>query len=295
MDPVTLFSIIKGGLFLGALYALMATGLSLVWTTLGIFNFAHGAFIALGAYVAWQFSAADALGLPLGLAIALTCAVMFAIGALLHLLLVKPFERRADVVLITVITTLAGSAILENGLLLIWGPRSKQLPPLAEGEWTIGALTLAGNEIIPLILVMAILIGVGAFLRYSRPGRAMRAVSQNREAAQLLGLNVPFYFALVLGLSAVTAGLAGIFIGTIRFMNPAMGSEPLMKALIVVIFGGVARFSSPIYAAFIIGLLEAFSIYFVGLYWAPAVLFLTMIVVLLLKPEGLFGKHQRTL
>ena len=123
----------------------------------------------------------------------------------------------------------------------------------------------------------------------------MRAVSQNREAAQLLGLDVPFYFALAFGLSAVTAGLAGVFVGTIRFMNPAMGSEPLMKALIVVIFGGIARFSSPIYAAFIIGLLEAFSTYVFGLYWAPAVLFLTMIIVLLIKPEGLFGKYQRTL
>lgn len=295
MDPVTLFSIVKGGLVMGALYALMATGLSLVWTTLGIFNFAHGAFIALGAYVAWQFASADAYGLPLGLALAVTCAVMFAIGALINLLLVKPFERRADVVLISVITTLAGSAILENALLLIWGPRPKQIPELVEGAVNMSELQLAWSEILLLAVVFAILIGLGLFLRYTRPGRAMRAVSQNREAAQLLGLDVPFYFALAFGLSAVTAGLAGVFVGTIRFMNPAMGAEPLMKALIVVIFGGIARFSSPIYAAFIIGLLEAFSIYIFGLYWAPAVLFLTMIVVLLIKPEGLFGKYQRTL
>ena len=123
----------------------------------------------------------------------------------------------------------------------------------------------------------------------------MRAVSQNREAAQLLGLDVPFNFALAFGLSAVPAGLAGVFVGTIRFMNPAMGAEPLMKALIVVIFGGIARFTSPIYAALIVGLVESFSNYFVGLYWTPAVLFTMMIVVLVLKPSGLFGHHQRTL
>lgn len=295
MDPITLLSVIKGGIVLGALYALMATGLSLVWTTLGIFNFAHGAFIALGAYVAWQFSSADAWGTPMLLAIAVTCAVMFAVGALIHFLLVKPFERRADIVLISVITTLAGSAIIENSLLLIWGPRSKQIEPLASGEVDFGALHLATSEVLLLALVLAILLGIGVFLRYSRPGRSMRAVAQNREAAQLLGLDVPKLFAIAFGLSAVTAGLAGIFVGTIRFMNPAMGNEPLMKALIVVIFGGVARFSSPIYAAFIIGLLEAFASYAVGLYWAPAVLFFTMIVVLLIKPEGLFGKYQRTL
>jgi len=257
MDPVTLFSVIKGGLVLGALYALMATGLSLVWTTLGIFNFAHGAFIALGAYVAWQFASADAMGLPLGFALAVTCVVMFAVGAILHLVLVKPFERRADVVLISVITTLAGSAILENALLLIWGPRSKQIPELVSGTVTFGEFQLAWSEVLLLVVVLAILIGLGMFLRYTRPGRSMRAVSQNREAAQLLGLDVPFYFALAFGLAALTAGLAGVFVGTIRFMNPAMGAEPLMKALIVVIFGGIARFSSPIYAALIIGLLEA--------------------------------------
>ena len=295
MDAATLFLVLKGGIVLGALYALMATGLSLVWTTLGIFNFAHGAFIALGAYIAWQFSSADAWNLPLLPAFLLTSAVMFCVGALMHFLLVKPFERRADVVLISVITTLAASAILENGLQLIWGSRSKQIPSLGQGEVSLGDISLATSEIILLVLVLAILLGIGLFLRYARPGRKMRAVSQNREAAELLGLDVPLYFAIAFGLSAVTAGLAGVFVGTIRFMNPAMGAEPLMKALIVVIFGGVARFSSPIYAAFIIGLLEAFSIYIVGLYWAPAVLFFTIIVVLLIKPEGLFGKHQRTL
>lgn len=114
MDTAILIDIVKSGLVLGALYALMATGLSLVWTTLGIFNFAHGAFIALGAYLAWQFSSTDAWGLPMVPAILLSSVVMFAIGALLHFLLVKPFERRQDIVLISVISTLAGAVILET-------------------------------------------------------------------------------------------------------------------------------------------------------------------------------------
>ena len=93
---------------------------------------------------------------------------------------------------------------------------------------------------------------------------------------------------------AALAALAGIFVGSIRFMTPTMGTDPLMKALIVVIFGGVARFTSPIFAAFIVGLIEAFATFYVGLYWAPAVLFAIMIVVLIAKPEGLFGKYERT-
>ncbi|MEM9104793.1 MAG: branched-chain amino acid ABC transporter permease, partial [Pseudomonadota bacterium] len=174
MDPVTLISIIKGGLILGALYALMATGLSLVWTTLGIFNFAHGTFIALGAYVAWQFASTDAFGLPMGLALAITCVVLFAVGVVVHFLLVKPFERHRDVVLISVITTLAGSAIIENLLLLGWGPRSKQIPELATGFMEFAGFRLAWSEIVLLVVVLVILAGLGLFLQLSKPGRSMR-------------------------------------------------------------------------------------------------------------------------
>ncbi|MDA7966523.1 hypothetical protein [Ruegeria sp.] len=130
MDAATLFSVLQGGLVLGARYALMATGFSLVWTTLGIFNFAHGAFVVLGAYIAWQFSSADAWNLPLLPAILLTSVIM----------------------------TLAASAILENGLLLIWGPRSKQIPPLGKGEVTLGQINLATSEVILLVLVLSILL-----------------------------------------------------------------------------------------------------------------------------------------
>ena len=144
-------------------------------------------------------------------------------------------------------------------------------------------------------LVALTLAGLGWFLGRTRTGRAMRAVSQNREAAEFMGLDVPKLFALAFGISAAMAALAGIFLGGIRFMAPTMGIDPLMKALIVVIFGGIARFTSPIYAALIVGLVESFSNYFVGLYWTPAVLFTMMIVVLFLKPSGLFGHHQRTL
>jgi branched-chain amino acid transport system permease protein len=150
------------------------------------------------------------------------------------------------------------------------------------------------NDVVMIAVAVAILAAVGAFLRYSTIGRSMRAVAQNREAAQLLGLNVPLLYALAFGLSAALAGMAGLFVGSMRFMTPSMGSEPLMKALIVVIFGGIARFTSPIYAAFVVGMLEAFSTYYVGLYWTPAVLFALMIAVLMIKPEGLFGKYERS-
>ncbi len=294
MTVDALLSVATGGLVLGCLYALMAIGLAVVWTTLGIFNFAHGAFIAVGAYIAWQLSSADAAGLGFLAGAVGAVAGLFVLGVLSHLVLVRPFERKPNLVLLAVVTTLAGATILENLLIVIWGARPKQIEPILAGDFELGAIAMSQNEAVIVVLVLIILAAVGLFLRRSRTGRAMRAVAQNRVAAQLMGLDVPKLFALAFGLSAALAGLAGLFIGSIRFINPAMGADPLMKALIVVIFGGVARFTSPIYAAFIAGLIEAAAIYVVGLYWAPAVLFAVMILVLVIKPEGLFGQHQRS-
>jgi branched-chain amino acid transport system permease protein len=291
----TFLAVTAGGLVLGAIYALMAAGLAAIWTTLGIFNFAHGAFIALGAYVGWSLADAQAGGLGLAVGAIGATVAMFFFGIAFHLMLVRPFERRADIVTASVITTLAGATIIENAINLIWGPRSKQLQRMAAGDVNLGALSLPLNDVILIGLVVLTLVGLGWFLGRTRTGRAMRAVSQNREAAEFMGLDVPRLFALAFGISAAMAALAGIFIGGIRFMAPSMGADPLMKALIVVIFGGIARFTSPIYAALIVGLVESFSNYFVGLYWTPAILFAMMIVVLFLKPSGLFGHHQRTL
>lgn len=294
MTVETLGSILTGGLVLGSLYALMATGLAVVWTTLGVFNFAHGAFIALGAYVAWQVGSAEALGIGfVGGAVA-TVVFMGLFGGLFHYLLVRPFERQPNLVLLSVITTLAGATILENALNLIWGPRPKQIEPALSDEVRFGGLTMSQNEVLLMLVVLLILAVLGWFLRRSRLGRSMRAVAQNREAAQLMGLDVPRLYGLAFGISASLAGLAGVFIGSIRFMSPTMGTDPLLKALIVVIFGGVARFTSPIFAAFIIGVTEAFATFYVGLYWTPALLFGLMIIVLVIKPEGLFGRKQKT-
>jgi branched-chain amino acid transport system permease protein len=130
----TFNEVLLGGVVLGSLYALMATGLALVWTTLGIFNFAHGTFIALGAYFAWQIASSDAMGAGL-LVGALTSIVgMFVVGVLAYYLLIKPFERSPDIVVKSVITTLAGATILENSINLVWGPRNKQLDAFLSGD-----------------------------------------------------------------------------------------------------------------------------------------------------------------
>lgn len=284
-------TIVVSALVLGSLYAIMAVGLAVVWQALGIFNFAHGLFMTLGAYVAWQVASGAGWGLWPGIAAAVAASAV--VGAIACELLVRPFLGRKDVVLVAVITTLAGATLIESGVLLAWGGRPKQLPPLSTGTVDIFGAALSAHEATIVVVTPLILLGVWLFLGRTRTGAALRAVAQNHEAAALMGLPAARLYALAFALAAGLAAVAGIFLGAIRFMSPAMGGDPLLKAMVVVIFGGVARFAGPVAAAYLIGLAEAVSTYAIGLYWTPSVLFLFMIGTLMLRPQGLFGGARR--
>jgi branched-chain amino acid transport system permease protein len=284
-------SILASGLVLGSLYAVMAAGLSLVWSTLGIFNFAHGVFMTLGAYIAWQVGDAAGFGFGAAAGMAVAVAALGGVGCLAERLLIRPFLGRDNLVMIAVITTLAALTFLENATHLIWGPRLKQLSPLARGTVRLAGATMSAHEAIIVVLAPLFLIGLWLFLKYSRLGAAIRAVGQNRDAALLIGLSVERLYMLAFAASAMLAGMAGILLGAMRPMTPTMGSEPLVKALVVAIFGGLGSIGGTIGGAYVIGLIEAVSTYAIGLYWTPAVLFGVMIAVLLWRPNGLFGRN----
>ena len=286
-------SILLSGLVLGSLYALMASGLSLVWTTLGIFNFAHGVLMAVGAFVAYQIAQGWMPSVWVGIPCLLALAVMAVVGIVFEYVLIRPFYGRPDMVMITIMTTLAGLTFLENGILAVWGPRLKQLSVLATGTLSLGPAHLSWQETLTVLIAPSVLFATLLFMQRTQTGRAIRAVGQNRKAAELLGIPVKRMFALTFALSSVLAGLAGVLLGSIRFMTPTMGSDPLIKALIVVIFGGLGSIGGSIGAAYAIGFLEALLVFAVGLYWTPSILFLVMIAVLLVRPQGLFGGAER--
>jgi branched-chain amino acid transport system permease protein len=284
-------AILASGLVLGSLYALMAAGLSLVWSTLGIFNFAHGVFMTLGAYVAWQVGDQAGFGYGAAAGMAIAVAALGGVGCLAERLLIRPFLGRENLVMIAVITTLAALTFLENATLLIWGPRLKELPALAPGTVRLAAATMSVHQAIIVVLAPLFLVLLWMFLKYSRLGAAIRAAGQNRDAALLIGLSIERLYMLAFGASAMLAGIAGILLGAMRPMTPTMGSEPLVKALVVAIFGGLGSIGGTIGGAYVIGLIEAISTYAIGLYWTPAVLFGVMIAVLLWRPNGLFGRN----
>jgi branched-chain amino acid transport system permease protein len=282
----TAADILFGGLFQGSLYAMMAVGLALVWTTIGVFNFSHGVLMMLGAYIAWQFVA---FGLPPVAAFPLAVLASAGVGFLLQATVVRPLIGRANLVLVVVITTLAAGSLIENGVLVAWGPRSKQVPPLLEGNMMIGGIGVSLHQIAIIVITPIVLGALWLFLNRTRLGLALRAVAQNEDASRLVGLNVTALYAIAFGIAAGLAALAGIFLGGYRFMTPVMGADPLLKALIVVVFGGISSISGPIFAAYLIGFFEAICSFYFGLYWTPALLFAALILTLMVRPEGIFS------
>jgi branched-chain amino acid transport system permease protein len=281
--------ILFGGLFQGSLYAMMAVGLALVWTTIGVFNFSHGVFMMLGAYFTWQLVT---WGFPAYLAFPIAVLAMAVVGWALQASVVRPLIGRPNLVLAVVITTLAAGSLVENGVLELWGPRAKQIPPLISGNILLGSIGVSLHQI-AIILVTPLFLGaLWFFLNRTRLGLALRAVAQNEDASRLVGLNVTMLYGLAFGIAAALAALAGIFLGGYRFMSPVMGADPLLKALIVVVFGGISSISGPIFAAYAIGFFEAICSYFFGLYWTPALLFAALILTLMVKPEGLFTSSR---
>ncbi len=291
MNLAQLQSILVSGLVLGSLYALLGTGLSLVWGSLRMFNFAHGTLMMFGAYAAWTVASESGLGYGLAAGIALGVAAVVGLGIVLERVLIRPFLARRDAILVAIITTLAGSIFLENSAILIWGPRMKQLPRLLEGEFSVFGMAIGRQDIIIMVVAPALLVLLGMFLKGLKLGLAIRAVEQNQDSALLLGVRVPAIYTITFGVAAGFAALAGILLGSIRLITPSMATEPFLKAFIVVIFGGLGSMKGTIAGAYAVGLIEALSMFFIGLYWTPAVLFFVMMLVLVFKPTGLFGEE----
>jgi len=274
--------IIISGVMMGTLYSMISIGLSLVYGTLRLYNFCHGSLMMIGAYTAWTlYQYFD----NIWICIILTLFIMFIFGIILEILIIEPFVDRKNVVLIAVITTLAGMIFLDNSANIIWGPRMKQLPQLISGSFVISY-----QEIFIIVLAPVLLIMLGLFLKYNKVGRAIRAVEQNREFSLLVGIRVKQIYRLTFALAALFAAIAGIMMGTIRFITPMMGTGYLLKALIVVILGGIGSMYGTLVSAYIVGMVEAFSMYYFGLYWTPSIVFLLLIIILILKPEGIFGR-----
>lgn len=284
-------AIIVAGLVSGSIYALVASGLALVWGALGVFNFAHGTLLMTGAYVAWWASDPSGLGLPILAAMMISIGFMVVAGAALYALLVRPWLATPNAELAVIMTTIAGAIFLENLALLIFGGRLKILDQVVTGTVSIGQTAVQAQNLLVIALSLLLLGSLAVFLTRSKHGLAIRAIAQNREAAQLAGIRVERIYVTTFAVSAVLAGIAGIMLGGLFNLSPPMGTSPLLRAFLVVVLGGLGSLPGAIIAAYLIGLIEAASSYFIGIYWTPVVLFSILILILIVRPNGLMGRR----
>ena len=282
-----LLQAVWGGLLSGSVYGLMAIGLTLIWGAMRLLNLAHGAFYVAGAYGAW--AVLEVAGLPLAVAIPAAVVTAATLGYVMHTLVIRPMLGRQGWDSASIIATVGIAIALQAAILLIFGPTVKQIPPLVSGSVIVGTVRIGYQGLVIVAVAAVTLLTLFVYLRSSRRGLAIRAVSQQMDAAALMGVPVERTYALVMIISAGLAGLAGVLLSSIFFLSPTSGHTPMIIALLVTIFGGLGSVKGTIVAAYMIGLLESSVQVYVGPRFALPGLFLFMIAVLIVRPNGLFG------
>lgn len=285
------------GLGLGAMYFLVASGLSLIYGLMGVLNFAHGAFITFGAYAAWWLTTQMSMAVEgeLLLAALFGMAVGAALGTLVEVVFIRPLYRRpVEQVLVTVGLALALGALVYG----IWGADPK---PFTLPDWMLDTTTILGANIpndrfVEIGVAVVVLVGLMAFLRFTRVGLIIRAGVENRAMVQALGIDVRRTFTLVFAVGGSLAALAGVLSGVYYgSVDPTRGTSLLIFAFIVVVIGGFGSIEGSAVAAVAVGLVQQYANYYVAdwLDWSGAgdvAVMLLLATVLLIRPEGLSPK-----
>lgn len=275
------------GLITGGLYGAMALGLTMLYGVIHVFNMGHGVIAVLGAYLAWFFFKQLTMGLlP---AIFLSCIGMFIFGLGIYFLVMRRLLRMPNWEFASIVFMLGFSIFLENIILQIFGPRVKYIPKFFNGALEIEFLSLNWHEAGLIAIVILFFIGMHLFLKFTRFGQAMRAVSQQPQGARVVGINVERVFCFAFALSIAITGFSGILLGTKYFMNPHIGWDWMLKGFVIVCLGGLGSVVGAVYAAFMLGLIESVVMLYLGALWVWPIWFFLFLVILLLRPHGLAG------
>jgi len=277
------------GIVLGGLYALMSSGLTLMWGTVNVLNFSHGVFITWGGYIFWLF-AVSVFNLNYVVAMAIAAAFTFFMGVTMELAVFRPIRKRPNAEMNSIYASMGLAICLEILILFVFGPRRRKIPPMIEGSLAFGEITITNHKLLIVIISVFTLIAFWIFIKKTTYGMAMRAVAQDKEAAEIMGINVNRVYLLTIGLGSALAGITGALLGSIYFLYYLIGDIPLIKGFIIITFGGLGSIKGTIFASFVLGILEALAAMVLGLGWALPFLFVFMMVTLIVKPTGLFGR-----
>ena len=278
------------GISLGSVYAIIALGYTMVYGIAKMLNFAHGDVIMIGSYVV--FVTVSTMGLPLMAGVLLAVAVCTLLGMTIERIAYKPLRGASP--LAVLITAIGVSYLLQNVALLIFGADTKSFTSvvtLPAIKLAGGEMTITGETIVTILSCIVIMIGLTAFINKSKAGQAMLAVSEDRGAATLMGINVNGTIALTFAIGSALAAIAGVLLcSAYPSLTPYTGSMPGIKAFVAAVFGGIGSIPGAFIGGILLGVIEILSKAYISSQMSDAIVFSVLIIVLLVKPTGILGK-----
>ena len=281
-------STLISGLSLGSIYALIALGYTMVYGIAKMLNFAHGDVIMVGAFAV--ITSVSMLGLSPVLSILISIVCCVVLGVSIERIAYKPLRKSPP--LAVLITAIGVSYFLQSLALLIFGSTQHSFPKIINmPAIELGELTIRGNMLITLVITTAIMAGMSIFINKSKTGKAMRAVSEDRDAAELMGISVNRTITITFAIGSALAAVAGLFYGTTYgFIGPYTGSMPGIKAFVAAVFGGIGSMPGAMLGGILLGVIENLSKRYISTELSDAIVFAVLIIVLMVKPTGLLGK-----
>jgi branched-chain amino acid transport system permease protein len=277
------------GLMMGSIYVLVALGMVLIYGVLHVLNFAHGVLFTVGAYVCYLVL--SKLTGSYALAVVLSMAVLAVLGMALEHAVFRPLRGNLRN---QVIASLGLILAIENTVVWLWGPNALQMKiPATQSVVALGELHFNLHLLIVIAVTLAVVAALFAFLKFTKLGTAIRATSQSAEAALVVGIPVERVHRFTFALSAALAALGGSLLGPLFLVFPTMGNEPLVKGLAGIILGGMGSVPGAVIGALVIGVAEALSTLFFPTDYRNSVAFMVIVLVLLARPQGLFGVRVR--
>ena len=283
--------IIVNGLYLGAQYALIALGLTLIFSLMNVLNFAHGQMYVLGGFV--TYTAVAQFKLPFVIGLVLSAVVLAVVGGLVEKYLFRPVIKKSRREESTMLLAAGIAFFLDAVILLVFGEKQRGIPKIIDGvfNWDF-IIVMPYDRIVIGVIAILIIAAFILFMQYSRAGRAMRALAQDKVAATLMGVAVDRYSMLGFALGAALAGLGGGLLVTITGINLGMGGPASIKAFMMIMIGGAGVISGAIAGGFILGMMESVGLTVLSEYGdiTYLVIFASLMVFLSLRPQGLMGK-----